>query len=275
MILDYDLKRISGALWDFSRATGVNIQICDKDFRFPDFRVEHNKYCGMIQSVKEGRLMCNRSDTKLLEACRRSLDVEMHTCHAGLTDIAVPIIAEGEAVAFMILGQIREDDDFGRALPYIRDIIPGAEKMEEYYLELPKITGDRLTSLVNVVRMLVNYVLSENMVIPKRSGFLERAIAFIDANLTDKLDIRSISRGVGISTSALYREFHSHLGCTVSEYINAKRAEHAAGLLLHTDLSVEEISARVGFSSSAYLALNFRKKYGTSPLKYRKSFKSI
>ena len=41
-------------------------------------------------------------------------------------------------------------------------------------------------------------------------------------------------------------------------------------LLAKTNLSIEEISQRVGFSSASYYSKMFKKQIGVAPLKYRK-----
>ena len=69
----------------------------------------------------------------------------------------------------------------------------------------------------------------------------------------------------------LYEAFHRRFHCTVSSYINSKRVERSTELLRKTDLSMEDISQRVGFSSASYYSKIFKKHTGTTPLQYRKN----
>ena len=64
---------------------------------------------------------------------------------------------------------------------------------------------------------------------------------------------------------------HRCYNCTVKEYLNSKRIEKAAQMLLMTELSMDEISREVGFNSAAYFSKLFKKYKGISPLKYRKT----
>ena len=80
-----------------------------------------------------------------------------------------------------------------------------------------------------------------------------------------------ICRSTNLSKTVLYDAFHQKFRCTVSSYINAKRVERSMELLDKTDLSIEEISQRTGFSSASYYSKIFKKQTGKSPLQYRKA----
>jgi transcriptional regulator GlxA family with amidase domain len=48
------------------------------------------------------------------------------------------------------------------------------------------------------------------------------------------------------------------------------RQARAKNLLVTTDLSMDEIAERCGYSSANYFSLIFKKNVGLSPLNYRK-----
>ena len=118
--------------------------------------------------------------------------------------------------------------------------------------------------------MLIKYIWFENMLSPDIDQNLHRAISYIEENLDMKLTIKSISRQVNISKTVLYNKFHSHFGCTISEYINKKRIEKSIEYLTFTDFSMDEISEKVGFSSASYYSKIFKKHRGVSPLRFKK-----
>jgi LacI family transcriptional regulator len=59
------------------------------------------------------------------------------------------------------------------------------------------------------------------------------------------------------------------LGRTVTEEIRRVRIEKAKRELTWSDLSVQEIAVRTGFSSNARLCEAFRRDVGSSPRDYR------
>ena len=61
------------------------------------------------------------------------------------------------------------------------------------------------------------------------------------------------------------------MGESFSTLLQGKRCEVAALMLRETDLSVEEVIARVGYRNGSFFRALFKEKYGTSPHRYRKN----
>ena len=75
-----------------------------------------------------------------------------------------------------------------------------------------------------------------------------------------------------LSESRFYNLFSQHMKYTPIEYRNLLRAYEAGSLLRDTGLSVEEISARLGFESPEYFRRVFKKHYHSSPSAFRKTW---
>ena len=75
----------------------------------------------------------------------------------------------------------------------------------------------------------------------------------------------------GKSTAALGRAFRKELGMTPTEHINALRLHYAASLLVHSRMDVLGICMEAGFGNASHFHHLFRKRYGTSPLRYRQA----
>ena len=59
------------------------------------------------------------------------------------------------------------------------------------------------------------------------------------------------------------------MGATPVEYRNALRIEKARPYLEYGEISVQEISDMLGYSTVSHFIKEFKKHYGCSPLKYR------
>lgn len=70
------------------------------------------------------------------------------------------------------------------------------------------------------------------------------------------------------------RTFQKYMNCTMTDYLNEIRLQHAAFKLTHTDDAIAGICNSVGFSSVSYFNSLFKKKYGVSPNNFRKTHKS-
>ena len=81
--------------------------------------------------------------------------------------------------------------------------------------------------------------------------------------------VDEIARQIGISRVQLYRKVKALIGYNVNDYILTVRLHKAKFLLMNEDLSISEISFKVGFSSQAYFSTVFKSKFCVTP----KSFK--
>ena len=272
MIINYDIERLDGILQDFSNACGINIIIVDINFSPLNTKwSKNNRYCYAIQSTKYGKQACSCSDRKLFEKCRASRKAEVQICHAGLVDVAVPIIFNDDILAYIILGQMKKGDDFSLVSKYLKNIPIENEKMAELYEDLPLFDADRIDSIANIATMVAKYIMLEAVLKPESNIIIERATNFIEKNLGDDLSIETLSNRLNICRSALYKNFEIKFSCTPGEYIKARRIEKSKDLLINSDLSIESISEQVGFSSGAYFSHVFKALTGSSPLSYRKT----
>lgn len=100
---------------------------------------------------------------------------------------------------------------------------------------------------------------------------LERAIAFIEEHLNEKIGLEDVSRETGYSYYHMTRLFSSALGEPVGRYINRRRLYNAAMQLIHSDRRVIDIALDCGFASSEAFSRAFKAAFGSSPIQYRKA----
>ena len=95
------------------------------------------------------------------------------------------------------------------------------------------------------------------------------ALAHMEA--LDRLDVPALARHCRVSESGLFAAFRAARNTTPLACFHRLQAERAVHLLTATDLSVEEISARLGFCSPAYFRRILRRELGKTPREIRKS----
>lgn len=84
-----------------------------------------------------------------------------------------------------------------------------------------------------------------------------------------------VARSLGVSESTLYHVFKEKLHKTPNRLRQEAKCRKAASLLTCTDLSVEEVSSRSGFSSSSYMRKLLRATTGKTPLQIRAEAQNI
>lgn len=96
---------------------------------------------------------------------------------------------------------------------------------------------------------------------------------YIQRNYPFIQSIKDIADEVNLNKTYLQRHFKAHVGCTLWQYVTNIRMQRAAALLRRTDICIGDIDEHIGLHSRHNFYLLFKKTYGISPQKYRKSYK--
>ena len=94
---------------------------------------------------------------------------------------------------------------------------------------------------------------------------------YIKQNYAKEITNTSLSNHFHFHENYLVRAMKQVFQCTPLEYLANYRLDKATSYLIKTNLNMTDISIRCGFNNSAYFSLCFKKKYGMSPLHYRRA----
>ena len=86
------------------------------------------------------------------------------------------------------------------------------------------------------------------------------------------LSLDSLSDRFGLNGKYLSKLFKEEFGMKFIDYVIGLRMEHAKSLLSDTDMPVQEIAEKLGYTSAIAFARTFRRAVGSSPSDYRKNF---
>lgn len=107
------------------------------------------------------------------------------------------------------------------------------------------------------------------------SSPIQKAMAYIDADLSGDLSLHALAAAQGISNSYLSALFKKETGQTVTDYVNQKRVNRASHLLGTTKLQIQTIAQHCGISDVNYFSKIFKKYTGMTPKEYRKKNQHI
>ena len=94
-------------------------------------------------------------------------------------------------------------------------------------------------------------------------------VNYICENPARKITLSGLAEKTGLNQSYLSRLFKKEMGCSVTEYITAKKIEAAENMLKFSEYPPSEIAFLLGFPSQSYFTAVFRRLSGTTPKKYR------
>ncbi len=120
----------------------------------------------------------------------------------------------------------------------------------------------------NLCFELIQYLSSPDTV-PSLPENLSRVLEKIGREYGNPLDVETLARHAGISSSNLTRLFKRHLGRTPHQYLTGIRMEQAVRMLEQHTLSIKEIAERVGYGNPLNFSTEFKKRFGVSPKRFR------
>ena len=98
---------------------------------------------------------------------------------------------------------------------------------------------------------------------------VRKALACIDADLTADLSLSALSSMQNISPGYLSTLFKKEMGQTLTDYVNSRRVEHAAGMLRSGTLQVQTVAQYCGIPDVNYFSKLFKRYTGVSPKEFR------
>ncbi len=98
---------------------------------------------------------------------------------------------------------------------------------------------------------------------------LQAAIRLIGRELSNLPKLTEIAAQVGTHDKKLSAIFRENLGMTVFAWVREERLRKAQELLVNSSMTIEDISAEVGFASAANFATAFRERFSVTPSGFR------
>ncbi len=98
---------------------------------------------------------------------------------------------------------------------------------------------------------------------------VERAVEFIQANLSKALSLVQIASEADLNTSQFCNVFKHVMGLAPHQYVLRQRVERALVLLKETTLPISEIALQTGFADQSHLTRILRQRHGVTPRQVR------
>ncbi|MBO6815663.1 MAG: GlxA family transcriptional regulator [Rhizobiaceae bacterium] len=94
-------------------------------------------------------------------------------------------------------------------------------------------------------------------------------IEFMEANISEPLQLVDIADYVGLSRRQIERLFQQHMGRSPARYYLEIRLDRARHLLMQSTMAVVDVAIACGFVSASHFSKCYREMYGKSPLQER------
>ena len=180
--------------------------------------------------------------------------------------VRMRLVGSGAAIAFQ-RRLIEQDEDFLHLVSSLAAELSAEDAGREIFIAalIEQI-------IVHLLRHYSNMRRSDELEL-SRVGLIDRrirrAVELMHARLDDDLSLKEIAAASYLSPFHFSRLFKKLTGATPHAYLAGQRVARARLLLAETDLSVTQISSRVGYTSPSHFTKAFRQATGLTPRAFR------
>ncbi len=261
----------------FSRFSGLHVVLKTAERAWLAPLPEELRYhcCTFCRAVKQhsGRmnLLCSRhhAETALGEAVRRRVPFET-TCHAGVTELVIPIVTTRCRGAFFV-GPLLSSGE-GEKLP---------EDLRQLYLSMPKVSRVQAAALTEFFSSLLSISEPEGwqnspreLLPPADYGRIDErmqeAMHILHRDFRRPLRAGEICREIGLSRSRFLHCFTKTFGIGFCEYLQRVRLSEAIQWIELTDLPLSAVAVECGFRDQSRFSALFKRYYRMTPGEFRK-----
>jgi len=159
---------------------------------------------------------CSRCDRAAMERVGQAGKSEVYHCHAGLIDIAVPVICEGRHIATLFSGQVLSEAPNPRGWARVRENVRtltyiDAKELEDAYWQVPVVSDEDIQRTVRILELFADYLatcwkrLREAVDIQQgriRASQLQRkelVHLLLEGDSADRSRVRELARAIGFT----------------------------------------------------------------------------
>jgi AraC-like DNA-binding protein/ligand-binding sensor protein len=271
----------------FRKVTGMSLKVIppfesSQRLSFGEFE---NPFCALVTRTPVGCGACWEAEKRAERGAGKKLVPEQVSCFAGLTDVAVPVMVNGQHVATLMSGQIFRRPPTERDFQMIFKMLKSEEnadwekKTRKAYFETPVVTPDRFEAMVHLLSVFAQYLadfasrhaISASAHEPKPVSCAKH---FVLCHVEEPITLALVAQHVNISRFHFCKMFKKSTGMTLTEYVALVRVEKAKTLLVDVSVRISEVVFAAGFGSIPRFNSVFKRRVGMSPTEYRATLHS-
>ena len=158
---------------------------------------------------------CAQSDEPAKQRCRTTGTSQVYLCHAGLTDIAVPVVCDGRYLGTLFSGQVLTEQPAPERFDRVKAALEAhphidVAKLEKAYFRVPVVSQAQLAEMVRMLEVFARYIanswkrleiMGEFQRVRERELALDRrelAELLLSGQISEERDTLALVRKVGL-----------------------------------------------------------------------------
>lgn len=274
------------AIQVFEDLTGLRIVVHDLNAKLGPFlppeRFRHRSPCCAAVKARHDWACMDFEITRLREQLLDSPEGRYHTCHAGFMEWVLPVFIKDRLAWILFAGQGTAAGPFQHL---VRDIRQTTTKAPVPTLALASFQEPKAQAILEALRQLRARLLAwhdqasallHNPAEPPPSDLKNLAgrrlliQSFLLRHHTGPARLQDLARTLCLGESRVSHLVKELFGCSYVQLLTQMRLRTASSLLRESALPILDICLNSGFQDLSHFHRCFRKRFSTTPLKYRR-----
>lgn len=271
------VTELENAIACYETTTGLPVVVHDlthqlwRELALTQFRHGHAA-CQCIKQGPSGARCIHFETVAFRQDAERWRQGRLHRCHAGFTELAMPVFDRKKLMFVLFTGPVTIADT--RDLDYLAPR-SGASTTTRGSVALPQLRSaqipilrEQLTQLGTRLRCWVRDqgVSTAQASMPRQA----RITRYIEGHYQDPIKLVDLAERLNLSIDRTRHLIKEECGENFSTLLTRTRLQAASSLLLNTDMPVGRIAERCGIPDPSGFNRSFKKAFGCAPLKWRK-----
>lgn len=230
-------------------------------------------FCSLIQQHPVGINKCKHCDKQYIDIMKKQKKAIVYRCHAGIIEVAVPVLEDGKVVSTILFGQIL--DDTHREVQWSRTekLLSWVEDLTEFknaFMRLKCLNSRQISAYQEIVDSCISEVRLSNIVEGLQTDDFVKLESFIQSHYAQDDILSKACSTLGWGKTKIYNMCKEHYQLSFGKVVLQKRLYEAANLICSTNLPIYYIAEIVGVKDFNYFTKLFKAQFGLSPRAYKK-----
>ncbi len=223
-------------------------------------------FCRLVRRLY-GEARCLTLDDSMRHEAARRADLVCYRCHAGLEESIDPISVRGVLIGYAMIGQFRAGETIA---PHVLDDweerFGSSSALRAAFASLPSYDSVTRDHIVGLFRVLVEYVVSKELIQADGNLLVERIKAYVERNTHRPISLEEVARATGKSCSTISHAVRTHCRCTFKQLTTESKIREAERLMTENpDIAMRVVAETLGYSDQFYFSRAYRRLRGFPP----------
>ncbi|MDR0910172.1 MAG: PocR ligand-binding domain-containing protein [Spirochaetaceae bacterium] len=263
-------EEVQGLIDSFAYCFKVKVTVFSSDMEelIVGLHNPGSEYCRLIQKKLNLRYRCVRQDKMMCELCQKELRQQIYSCHAGFTEVTLPLIIQGTLIGYAMLGQFRTIEEIPADIlnAWRTAGLDDAELIDTFSAQ-PYFDEPRLDNMLRLFSVLIDSIISQEHIVMRQMNLTQRVIQWVEDHIDKPITLDAVAKEVFASRSSVSHTIKKSLGMSFSQLCALKKIQRFESIVMaDPDITIQEVSRMIGYKDPLYFFEDLQETKAQQPI---------